>query len=134
MDGAWLDQSPNEVTLWFGEELVSDSSHFTLFNSRGEALNSSGVDLHDPDHASMTAASPPLTTGIYTVYWQVSLLDGDQTEGTIVFTVGQPDPRETAFYPAAATTTNQSARTAVFAIIALIIIIGGSIFWQRRTR
>ncbi|MCB8944469.1 MAG: copper resistance protein CopC [Ardenticatenaceae bacterium] len=134
MAGARLAQPPDEVVVWFSEELVSANSHLTLYNSRGETVESGGVDLHDPQHASMTAVAPSLPEGIYTVYWQAALLDGDISEGTIIFMVGQPDPREAAFDPTAASTTSQSSQTAVFITIAIALVGGlAALFWRRRT-
>ena len=130
---AKLDESPEEITVWFGEELVSQGSHLTLFNSQGKVVQRGGLDLHDPDHASMNLPVSLLADGIYTVYWQVALLDGDETDGTIIFTVGQPDSGETAFEPTAVSSTNRSARTAVFIVIAVVIIGSSILFWRRRT-
>jgi copper transport protein len=131
MAGAILQASPEEVVTWFNEELVSQRSRLTVFNSAGEAVSFGGVDLSDPDHASMIAVLTSLGDGIYTAYWQAVLLDGDESAGTIIFTVGQPSPGETAFDPMPAPAeTKPSIAVFIIPVAALFILVLGIIIWR----
>lgn len=84
--------APEKVTLWFVEELLSDASHVAVYDAAGVQVDhgDGGLDLHDPDHASLVASLPPtLSTGVYTVRWQATLVDGDVTASEFRFAVGE---------------------------------------------
>ncbi len=89
-DGAALAQSPTQVTTWFSNELDT-SSTLQVFNLAGEPVDNGdgGVDLNDPDHATMIVSLPPLDEGVYLVQWTAVLLDGDTVSGAFTFGVGQ---------------------------------------------
>lgn len=89
--GEVLQQSPSEVAAWFNEELVSSESGMIVINTQGIRIDNGdgGIDLKDPDHASMIVTLPPLPDGSYTVQWHATLLDGDDAEGAFAFAVGE---------------------------------------------
>ena len=89
-NGAVLDKSPETINIWFSEELISGESSVVVLNRQGNQVDNGdgGVDLNDPDHASMTATLPALPDGSYTVQWHAVLLDGDATDGSYAFAVG----------------------------------------------
>jgi methionine-rich copper-binding protein CopC len=89
--GAALDQSPARVSAWFNEELQTGVSTLVVLDAEGNQVDAGdgGVDLDDPDHASMVASLPPLPDGVYTVSWYVVLLDGDPSQGEFRFSVGE---------------------------------------------
>ncbi len=89
-NGAIVAESPEVITAVFNEEMQSDTSTFELFDDQGQQVDSGdgGVNLNDPDHASMQVGVPPLAEGAYTVRWHVVLLDGDATDGAFNFFVG----------------------------------------------
>lgn len=89
-NGDLLPESPSEVVARYSEELVSGESTLTVINAQGVQVDNGdgGVDLHDPDHASMIASMPTLPNGVYTVQWHAVLLDGDATDGAFTFTIG----------------------------------------------
>ncbi|MBW7883248.1 MAG: copper resistance protein CopC [Caldilineaceae bacterium] len=89
---AHLAQSPDKVTVWFNEEVGSQGSTLQVFDAGDHVvdLGDGGVDLFDPDHASMVVTlSPSLPDGVYVVRWRVVLTDGDITEGEFSFSVGR---------------------------------------------
>lgn len=90
-NGDVLAESPSEVMAWFAEELVSGESTMTVFSAAGTQVDNGdgGVNLNDPDHASMVVTLPPLSDGSYTVQWHVTLLDGDASDGAFAFAVGE---------------------------------------------
>jgi methionine-rich copper-binding protein CopC len=89
-DGAGLGQSPAQVKAWFNEELQTGVSTMVVLDASGEQVDNrdGGVDLNDPDHASMVVSLPLLPDGAYTVSWYGVLLDGDPSEGQFTFFVG----------------------------------------------
>jgi copper transport protein len=94
--GERLTQPPERITLWFDEELDTRGSGFQVFDAdeRPIAGSEGGVDLTDPDHASMVVRLSPLPEGVYTVRWR-ALTPDDQgvTEGEFDFIVGDAEPR-----------------------------------------
>lgn len=110
---AALVEPPAQVMTWFSEELET-SSTMEVFNLAGEKVDNGdgGVDLNDPDHASMIVTLPPLENGVYLVQWKAVLLDSDVVQGAFPFSVGtaviqpgalpnQPQPAATAVPTAA---------------------------------
>lgn len=91
-DGAELDRSPRQVTAWFSQELDTGFSTMQVFNAAGQQVDAGdgGVDLFDPDHATLVVNLPQeLPGGGYTVRWAVvSVEDGDPTQGEFTFAVG----------------------------------------------
>lgn len=89
-NGDILAESPSEVMAWFAEELISGESAMTVFSAEGIQVDNGdgGVNLNDPEHASMIVTLPPLPNGAYTVQWHATLLDGDATDGAFAFAVG----------------------------------------------
>lgn len=89
--GAVLDESPQVVTVVFTEELIDGESSFQVLDRDGNAVDDgdAGLDFNDPEHATLVAhISRPLDDGIYTVSYQVKVLDGDVTEGSFRFAIG----------------------------------------------
>ncbi|MBK8902540.1 MAG: copper resistance protein CopC [Anaerolineaceae bacterium] len=103
-EGAIVESAPDSVRAVFDEELLEAGSTIEVFASSGTQVDAGdgAVDLNDPNHASLAVAVPDLADGIYTVYWQATLLDGDVSEGTFNFTVGQAAAGERPFQPTTA--------------------------------
>lgn len=91
--GAALAQSPQQVIAWFSQELDTGFSALQVVDGEGYQVDAGdgGVDLNDPDHASLVVTLPAdLPAGRYTAHWTaVSADDGDTTEGEFFFTVGE---------------------------------------------
>jgi methionine-rich copper-binding protein CopC len=90
-DGAILSTPPDKVTLVFPEEAGEKTSFVQVFDAHGRQvdLGNGGVDLNDPNHATLVARLPPaLPQGVYLVKWQVGLSDGDSSQGQYYFGVG----------------------------------------------
>jgi methionine-rich copper-binding protein CopC len=79
-DGAVLKGQPAQVIAHFSTELETSGSAMTLIDANGRpvASASGGVDLDDPDHASMVIIiAPQLPAGRYVVKWTAtSTADG----------------------------------------------------------
>lgn len=89
--GAVLESSPSQVRIEFNEEVQSGASRVEVLDVSGHAVDSGdgGVDLSDPQHASLVVSLPALPEGAYTVRWRAVLLDGDASEGEFAFFVGK---------------------------------------------
>lgn len=121
-EGAVLAQSPEQLLAWFSEELETHSSTLQVLDAAGRQVDNGdgGVDLNDPNHASLIVTLPAsLPTGKYTAHWAaVSAADGDATEGEFTFSVGQA--------AAAQTTPNLAAWSPVWIVagLALLLLLG----------
>ena len=89
---------------------MAEKSSLQVFDSQGKQVDEGkgGVDLNDASHEVMVVNLPQLTSGVYTVKWSIGLLDGDGSEGTFNFGVGNvtvpttaPDPTEVSTVTAA---------------------------------
>ena len=89
-NGAIIAEAPGVITAVFNEEMQTETSNLQVFDADGNQVDNEdgGVDLNDPNHASMQVSVPSLSEGEYTVRWQVVLLDGDGTAGAFNFFVG----------------------------------------------
>ena len=136
-NGAVLMASPEVITAVFNEEMQSSASTLQVFDQAGNQVDSGngGVDLNDPDHASMLVEVPTLAEGAYTVRWQVTLLDGDATIGAFNFFVGDKAAATAAnFAPipngtgAAATAVPNNTLWLVAGILVSALFLGGAFF------
>lgn len=103
-NGSILPQSPAEIQAWFGEEMQTGVSTLQVFSANGQRVDhgDGGVDLNDPEHASLIVTVPDLPEGEYLVRWYVVLLDGDASESSFNFFVGDEAAAAAAnFTPAA---------------------------------
>ena len=88
--GAVMQQSPARVVVWFSTELDTGPSRLQVFAADRRRVDNGdgGVDLHDPDHASLRVSLPVLLDGAYIVRWRGAVsADGDIVEGMFTFTV-----------------------------------------------
>lgn len=89
--GAILSTPPQQVKAWFNEEMQTGESTLRVVAEDGTQvdLGDGGVDLSDPEHASILVNLPQnLPDGLYAVRYHVVLLDGDSTDGQFYFFVG----------------------------------------------
>ena len=83
--------APEQLRVWFTQELVSSGSRLEVVDSAGNRVDreDSRVDLTDPDRKLMVVSLMPLADGEYTARWRsVSAEDGDAADGTFRFGVG----------------------------------------------
>lgn len=140
-NGMILSQSPEVITAVFNEEMQSSTSNIQVFDADGNQVDNGngGVDLNDPNHASMLVNVPALAGGAYTVRWQVVLLDGDATAGAFNFFVGDEAAADAArFAPisneaevtgtAVANTAPNNTLWLAAGILLTALFIGGAFF------
>ncbi|GAB4279604.1 MAG: copper resistance protein CopC [Candidatus Promineifilaceae bacterium] len=97
-NGDIIPASPPILKAIFNEEMDTQQSTIQVFDSSGSQVDAGdgGVDLKDPNHATLIATLPPLPEGAYLVKWRIILLDGDPVEGQYNFFVGTPAAAEAA--------------------------------------
>ena len=119
-DRAILALPPQEVALWFEEELLSETSNIKVYDAAGQRddAGGGGLDLDDPDHLSLRVALPSLADGVYTVDWTAKLVDGDISTGQLQFAVG-------ADLTAAVWADGVTAETEAAASISPLLVGGG---------
>ncbi|MBK7894366.1 MAG: copper resistance protein CopC [Anaerolineaceae bacterium] len=146
-NGTILSQSPGVITAVFNEEIQSATSNLQVFDADGNQIDNGdgGIDLNDPNHASMRVNLPTLAPGAYTVRWQVVLLDGDATTGAFNFFVGDeaaantanftPIPEGSEVATAVASTAPNNTIWLIAGIGVTALFIGGAFFiFSRRSR
>ena len=150
--GAVLDESPQTVTIIFTEELVDGESSLQVLDRDGNAVDDgdAGLDFNDPEHATLVAhISRALPDGIYTITYQVRVLDGDVTEGSYRFAIGEkyasqaqatpvsaqqadPTPAPTPSPPAEAQPSSSPIPFILLIVVALIIVALVAVFMAKR--
>jgi len=97
-----LDHSPETITLHFDEPLQAGFTKVTVFDASQRPVTSSPNPAAGTDPSAVTVGVPKLTTGVYSVLWQVLSADGHPVRGAFVFTValpGDPPPAPVASVP-----------------------------------
>lgn len=134
--GSTVESPPEQVRAWFNEELDTDGSTLQVLDAEGRQVDNGdgGVDLYDPEHASMVVTLPPqLPAGDYTVRWYAVVAeDGDTAEGEFSFSIAasaQRGEQAAAPQPSVRVAPPRSSGltlgwAAVVAVIVLLLIIG----------
>ena len=134
-DGAVLAQPPDKVVLIFPEEAGEKGSILQVFDQQGKQvdLGNGGVDLNDPNHATLVVKLPVLAQGVYLVRWKISLSDGDSSQGQYYFGVGNVSlPKDPP--PAAAASSAAAAPAAVWTVAAVLLVAAAAaiVFFSRK--
>ena len=85
--GATVHGSPNEVTLWFTQELEAAFSTVRVTDKDGKEVDRQDKRLDASDRSVMHVSLQPLPPGKYRVRWRVLSVDTHVTEGDYTFTV-----------------------------------------------
>jgi copper transport protein len=136
---ATLQQSPDEIRLWFSEPLEPAYSRITLHNSIGTVMATppSSVDADDP--TQMVVHPGSLASGLYTVVWHaVSQADGHRTEGNFAFGVGIAVVNQSTEVFVDESVPIDSVVIRWFNLLSLSLVVGGIAFdlfvWQPVTQ
>lgn len=87
--GAVLDNLPGQVRIWFDADLEPAFSTLRVLDAQGQQVNRDPGQVNTGQARLLEARLPPLTRGVYHVYWRVIARDGHVTEGDYSFTVGR---------------------------------------------
>jgi copper resistance protein C len=79
--------APQDVTLWFTQNLEPAFSRVAVSDSTGAAVDQGKAEISGN---SMRIGLKSLPSGSYTVHWHAVSVDTHVTEGTFTFKVGGP--------------------------------------------
>ena len=83
-----LDESPQEVVLWFNTDIDPKFGHVQVTDPTGKRIDNQDLHGRSPRRMAVTLQSRDLS-GIYTVTWSaLSAVDGQRTDGSFAFFVG----------------------------------------------
>ncbi len=139
-DGAVLEESPPQVITWFSTELETGSSTLQVFDAEGRHVDKGdgGVDLNDPDHASMIVSLPTLPDGVYTVRWSALLFDGDVVNEEFTFSVGKSGSATSQISTTQTSSTSEGIDWPLDSIAAslgvLLLVVIGAFLYLRLAR
>jgi copper resistance protein C len=83
-----LHTAPQEVTLWFSQDLEPAFSTMEVTDESGARVDVGKPIVDASDRKVMRIAVKPLSPGAYKVSWRVLSVDTHTTEGTFTFRVG----------------------------------------------
>jgi copper resistance protein C len=87
--GSTVQTSPNEVRIWFTENIEPAFSSIQVFNASGKEVDRRDVHLDRSDHALLHVSLPQLGAGTYKVVWRVVSVDTHATNGGFTFRVSR---------------------------------------------
>ena len=87
--GSTVQQSPNEVRVWFTENIEPAFSRIQVFNASGQEMDKRDVHLDRSNHGLLCVSLPPLKAGTYKVVWRVISVDTHATKGDFTFQVAR---------------------------------------------
>jgi methionine-rich copper-binding protein CopC len=87
--GSTAQASPNEVRIWFTENIEPAFSTIQVFDASGKEVDKRDVHLDRSNHALLHVSLPPLGAGTYKVVWRVVSVDTHVTNGNFTFRVAR---------------------------------------------
>jgi copper resistance protein C len=85
--GSTAKTSPNEVRIWFTENIEPAFSTIQVFDASGKEVDKRDVHLDRSNHALLHISLPPLGAGTYKVVWRVVSVDTHVTNGNFTFRI-----------------------------------------------
>jgi copper resistance protein C len=85
--GSTAQTSPNEVRIWFTENIEPAFSTIQVFDASGKEVDKRDVHLDRSNHALLQVSLPPLGAGTYKVFWRVVSVDTHVTNGNFTFRI-----------------------------------------------
>jgi hypothetical protein len=85
--GSTVQTSPNEVRIWFTENIEPALSSIQVFDASGKEVDKRDVHLDRSDHALLHVSLSPLESGTYKVAWRVVSVDTHVTNGSFTFQI-----------------------------------------------
>jgi len=85
--GGKVQKSPNEVRIWFTEEIEPGFSNIKVLDGNGKQIDKGDTHADPANRALLHLSLPPLKTGTYKVVWRVVSLDTHVTKGDFTFQV-----------------------------------------------
>jgi copper resistance protein C len=87
--GSTVQTSPNEVRIWFTENIEPAFSTIQVFDASGKEVDKHDVHLDRSDRSLLHVSLPPLRAGSYKLVWRVVSVDTHVTDGNFTFQVAR---------------------------------------------
>jgi methionine-rich copper-binding protein CopC len=85
--GAKVAKAPQEVRIWFTQELEPAFSNIRVFDSEGKQVDKKDSHLDPKDKSVLIVSLPSSPAGTYKVAWRVVSVDTHRTDGDFKFVV-----------------------------------------------
>ena len=85
--GSTVATAPNQVQLFFTQDLEPAFTGATLANANGQPVATGPAAFNPQNKAEMVLNLPPLAPGHYKVSWHALSVDTHRTEGSFAFDV-----------------------------------------------
>jgi methionine-rich copper-binding protein CopC len=85
--GSKVSASPDEVKIWFTQELEPAFSSIKVFDANGNQVDKKDTHLDDKDKKLLKVSLSTLAPGEYKVVWQVVSVDTHRTNGDFKFQI-----------------------------------------------
>jgi copper resistance protein C len=85
--GSTVQTSPNEVRIWFTENIEPAFSSIQVFDASGKEVDKRDARLDRSNQALLHVSLPRLGSGTYKVLWRVVSVDTHVTNGSFTFRV-----------------------------------------------
>jgi copper resistance protein C len=85
--GSVVDKPPDDVKVWFTEEIEPAFSSLQVFDSDGKQVDRKEAHLDPKDKTLLIVSLPHVPFGEYKVVWSVVAKDTHKTHGDFKFTV-----------------------------------------------
>lgn len=89
-----VNTSPDQVSIWFNENVASEFKSLAVINSAGKRVDNNDVKQAALDRSHIFATTPKLPPDTYTVRYRVMSADTHIVTGRFTFTVATPDKAE----------------------------------------
>jgi len=85
--GSTVHAPPQQVKLWFTQELETSFSGAQVLDASGKRVDQGNARVDESDPTLITVSVPPLARGRYKVTWRVLSVDTHATDGDYTFDV-----------------------------------------------
>lgn len=89
-----VDTPPDQIKIWFNENVASEFKSLAVINSAGKRVDNNDVKQAALDRSHLYATIPPLPPDTYTVRYRVMSADTHIITGKFTFTIASPGKAE----------------------------------------
>lgn len=89
-----VDTPPDQIKIWFNENVASEFKSLAVINSAGKRVDNNDVKQAALDRSHIYATVPKLPPDTYTVRYRVMSADTHIITGKFTFTVASPEKAE----------------------------------------
>ena len=135
---AVLTSSPDQVRMWFSEDLSDGFSTASVVTSSNRRVDANNAHISSSDTKEMDVSlQPALAPGVYVVLWTTqSADDGHVLRGSFIFNIAGPDgtvPKSTGPLPGQSNAGGSSGQLdgpTFFSFLMVTLVDLGAVFWM----